>query len=890
MKIIFLAMFLAVNAFGAWMDGCGKDYSGGGTIINSPIDPDAAKAAAIFKRTCVSCHNPNNLSGGVDIMDVDHMWDVSKVLQGGSDSKLFKSLNRPTGWMPLGGPILSVDDKNDILKWIGDGSKKPLPLVDPDPPVGLPTIYYDDLVFCIAQDIALVNKVDRPFTRWLTLENLSNNKKEVEFRRLQEAVIKGLNSISNQSPLKFEGLTKGYKHNGRRAKPGIVDQYGIVLRYDVRDIGIDDPAFYDDQVLVQSQYPYALDRDGFELGEEVEFAEEFIAAETESDLAFIRADHFIHDTFGGVFDLKAGLIYYNFLDNVNLSADKKDDLLALLGVDQARQFGDEEAKRSGLRLSNVANFNRVIDTFLVDVGFPFQFTGQLWTSYDFDNDNLATSNIFANPFGPAGEDLFKGELVTVKEFVHQAEEWIYTNGANGTSLYSIYNGAGIRQNVVPLNVAQDPLNVGVNADYGVVSPNNNAGEIGIQNCFACHSQGMIPYNDVLTDFLLYTPAGFTSEEVLFAQDNFFEQAALTKSLFDYVKIFQTAQTVMGVSNQVAQNTEQLFNSSRYYQGLVDVCELSAELFLDCDEGKKRLLRDPGLAIALGYGVDGSGYSTRNTIEAEFGRIAESFFVGKQIIFVGGQAPKCVLKANKKVVFQGDVVKFLIEVIGKAGLVKINGKKVKNNINLRLNKLGLNRILGFVENQFGSNTCVAKVLVKKKPLVIAPQCKIKSDKNIYSLNDYARVQATYSNKPTKITIQGLSTPSGKANVLLSNSGRFRLWGFVENSAGHDTCDKWVHVKKKFVPPPCTLQISNHTNYGAKFDLRDRNTGERLFKKLKTLRANRRFKVKLDNEFDLLSQLFAPVGGYYYNKIWSLESCKSYKIVIRNGRQVVIKDKN
>lgn len=871
-------LLLAGNAFGAWVDSCGKNYSAGGISVGNGLDPHAAKAAVIFKRTCVSCHNPNNLSGNVDMLDVDQMWEKSLVLQGGTNSKLYKSLNRPTGWMPLGGEILSVGEKNDILLWQEkNGGKKPPPLVDDSPPVGLPYVAYDDLVKCIFIDIFKVNEVDREFTRYLELSNLSNNKKEIEFRRQQEAVIKALNSISNQPPLKFEGIAVT---DGRRAKAGIVDEYGIILRFDVRDIGINDAKFYDEQVLVVGKYPYALDRDDFELGEEVEAFEDAIAAETNSDLAFIRGDFFVHDAFQPP-------IYHNFLDNVGLSAETKDDLLKLLGVDQTEQFDDEEAKRSGIRFSQVATFSRVVDHFQVDAGFPFQFQGQLVTSYDF-NDNGAVipeTNIFGFPFGPAG--LFDGLLVTAKEFIHQAEEWIYTNGANGTSIYAIFNGDGVRQEVVPLDIASDPLNVTISPDFGIISPNNNKGEIvnGL-SCAGCHSSGMILYKDILKDHIQFTPAGFTSEEVLFAKDNFFEQSELRKTLFDYVTIFQKAQNVVGVSNQVAQNTEQIYRSAQYYQGLVDICELSAELLLDCEEGKKRMARDPALAIELGYGPNIDGFATRNTVEAEFGRIAESFFVGKQILF-DGEAPKCVLKANKKVVFQGDIVRFVIQVIGEADIVKINGKKVKNFIDLRLNKLGLNRIVGDVANEFGAFQCFAEVKVKKK-FVKPPTCSITSDKNDYWLNDYANAQIKYTGNPTTVLINGASSPSGKVRILLSKLGRFRLFGFVKNGGGKATCERYVNVKKKVVIPPCYVQISNHTHYKARFDLRDKKTGERLFKHLKTLDGKKRFRRKLDNHFDFLGQLYSPNGGYYYNKIWPLKRCKAFKIVMRHGRQILVKD--
>lgn len=795
--ISFVMWGISAYAYSDFLESCGKYHeypiklpggNGGGGELNLEIDPDAKAVLDIFAPKCATCHNPAAPQGPfVDITDVDEM-----MLKGIIDpvdplnSNLYKSLVRPASWMPLGGTKLSVEERGLIVLWMGKNNPNPPPpLKDVDPPLGLPVISYLEEVSCIFRDLLVnVNEADRVFTRYLTLSNYSNLNKQDEFVQLQEAVNKLLNSVSDQA---------------RITQAGPADKYGIVYRFDLRDFGLNANDF-DNTIVANGQYPYALKRFDQDEGQFFEDAiNDFTATEA---IAFIRADWFI-------FNVSQPPIYYDLLD----IPVKKNDLLADLGVvDIEDQFVAQDARRSGVRYSGVTNFPRVIDKLQTDFN---GYRGNLWESFDFDSDQNE-QNIFGFPFGPVGQ--FANILETNKEFQNVAEEWIW-DLQNGLSAYALFNGAGIRVDEAPLAVAQDPANVG-QAFLGVQGPGTI---VAGTSCMGCHHKGMNPYDDILLEHTQYS-VGFNNEEADFAEDTFFAEGGfeLKQTLQAYVDQFVRASVVAGVSSVslTSQSYEPIFNQARYYNDTVDICELGAEFYLDCETAKKRLIRDQQLSIELGYGVTGNGASSRKNIEARFNDIAVALNVGEQILF--GVAPKCVLKANKKKVFKGDVVEFDIDVIGVAELIKINGVKVLDKLKIRLNKVGVNKITGLVANKFGANVCNAFVEVKKKG--IKPTCGINAKQNWCRQDELFRYNMTYSGNPTTKTINGSAYgQSGSAyqsKCRVNWRGDFIVTGFVRNDFGQSTCIRKFEIRKKPVghAPTCSLKGPSWKYESEPFDVK------------------------------------------------------------------------
>jgi hypothetical protein len=688
MAAIFAVSALAVeepkNTYSVFVESCGEDHPD--PIRLGALDPDAKKVADIFEAKCQSCHNPAKASGPfVDILDVQELMDKGIIDPSNpSESRIYKSLNRPAAWMPLGGQPLSIDDKNSILFWMAKSAPgAPPSLKESQQPAGeLPVISYEDEIACIFRDlIKAVEPNDREYIRYLTLSNISNLGKKKEFEQLTEAVQKLLNSVS---------------YAARLTKAGKVDKYGVIYRIDLREFNLSPDDF--DNVVKVGQYPYALKR--FDQ-DEVGFYETAIADLTENQktISFIRADWF-------VFTASQPPVYYNLLRIPNT----KVQLLKQLGVDQTRQFEDEDAKRVGVRQSGVANFPRVIDRYDLEIGIgPFQYDGSLWTTYDFDNDK-DKSNILAFPFGPVG--LFDRVLKTDKEFVHQAEEWIYSL-PNGLSAYAVFDGKGKLLDAADTKVAIDPDNVG--PSFLGKTPTEIVSGV---SCMGCHASGMNLFEDVLRDHVMNT-VGFNSEEADFAEENFYPNPDLRTSLAAYVSDFTGAQKTIGLPQKVtAKGAEPVYNQARYYNDLVDICELGAEFYIDCADAKRRLARDPALAIQLGYGESITGTASRKNIEDRFDDLSKSFNIGKQIVFGGGGAtgydPSCEISVEKGSYYVGDDI--LVRIVAKnAKVVKVDGKIVTGSqlVRVRAVKAGFQRILGEVFNDYGSGRCEVDANVEHK---------------------------------------------------------------------------------------------------------------------------------------------------------------------------------
>lgn len=588
MKLITVLMLLCLYAFG----------------------DNTADVKAIFDSSCVKCH------GGAsaikfNILDVRELADKG-IVQGGGDAKLYKSLNRPTQWMPLGSEPLPIEQKEKILAWLNAGYPAfdvPQPALDP--------ISYGDEVQCMAEDLGTLPKANRRYTRYLLFGRYYNEGGLDNLERALEASTKLLNStsfsphISQLLPIACNGVKNA------------------ILRLDLESFNFNEADW--DNFVVRGKYPYFIlffDKEDFGFYEDKVFFEtDCVKGGYCQTIPFVRGDWFVSY-------VSQPPLYYDALFK-RKKIDSVKDLEFLLGVDTQRQlFVDYEARRAISRRSGVTNYNRAVDHYELDfwVG-GVKYPSHYWKTFDTLGDKAQDKrNLFAFPFGPqfSWYNLFPS-YIRDRSFLFDAEEilWAMPNGTLGSFLA---DGQGKRIDEALTEVAYHKANTNhyIGSKPGAI--------LAGVSCFACHS-GMNVFKD---EGLSYIKAStdFTNAQVDFAKLIFYkDQAEITAHISDHNKLYATAAKVMQAKDVVYVDVkEPIFSTAKQYFDDISVCELGSELGFDCGEMKTRLLHAPELALLLGLGETLNGKVSRPNIEYLFADIAKDLNLGKQVIFTGHVDP------------------------------------------------------------------------------------------------------------------------------------------------------------------------------------------------------------------------------------------------------------
>lgn len=577
--------------------------------VVKPLPPadlkETTKAVkAIFEANCVGCH------GGpqpklFDILNVKELGEKN-ILQGKADSRLYKALNRPSGWMPLGEDPLSIEDKQTILIWLENG----WPAFEPDKPVpSKEPIQYKDEVGCIAKDVTSVPLNDAYQYRYLTLSSYWNLGQKEELDRAVEAVTKLLNSVS-------------FSPHIEKVTP--VDCKGIpnvILRLRLDDFNLEAQDW--DNFLVEGKYPYYID---YQDDLEFFYLEQEIAKRTYAKtLAYIRGDWFVS------YISKPPLYYRALFKKYDIKTTH--ELEKFLNVNTFEQlFKTYEARRALFRRSGVTNYNRIVDRYNLDFWIGgTKSPSAYWKSYDTLGDKAQEyKNLFAFPFGPLytwyESQGFFGYLKD-KVFQFDANEMIWTN-PNGTLGFFLANGKEQRIDEALTEVAHHQANYHpyMGSRPGVV--------IAGVSCFACHS-GMQTFSDEGLKHIK-TSVDFSNNEVdyaklIFWKDTTETQAALKKTN----ELFAVSQKAMGAKQVVyVDSKEPIFATAKQYFYDVDICQLAAEFGFTCDDMKEKLAHSPELARLLGLSETLGGRASRLNVEHLQAEIVKELNLGKQVLFSG----------------------------------------------------------------------------------------------------------------------------------------------------------------------------------------------------------------------------------------------------------------
>lgn len=589
---------------------------------------DAVKK--IFQTNCTSCHGGTTplLFNILDVKDLE----AKGILQGAGNSKLYKALNRTERWMPLGKDPLSITEKTVVLDWLTEG----YPPFETDPPPVGKILGYNEETRCIRKDLFSANQVLARNYRYAVLADYYGSN-PASLERVAEAVTKLFNSVSLAEVSKeSKGVFIECEGNPK-----------AILRLDLRALNQSADAW--DNIVLDGQYPYFVDRRGIEGFEEAVANEKDIADITRAKtVAFVRADWLVETG-------SRDPVYSNLLFK-DVKVKNIDDFeRKFLRVDTFKQlFVTEEAKVAIFRRSGVTLYNRELHEYPLDFTTTTGFTvrGTYWKTFDVINDK-DQRNFFAFPFGPLTQaypwySFNQVNFLLNRAFINDATEVIVNLGASGGGqFYSLFDGKGNRIQEADTQVAFQAAN----AVHPIVGAGRNGftgkggAVINGTGCFACHS-GMNTFVEEGRKHVNLS-TDFSNEQInVFNRISYVDQVEVD----DHVKAVNAAYAVSQKSlgaKQVAyvDNQEPIFATTKTYLDDVDVCGFGMELNFTCDQIKNALSHAPDLARKLGLSETLKGKASRLNIEALQAQIARDLNLGVAVVFKKHDEPVEVCKVG-----------------------------------------------------------------------------------------------------------------------------------------------------------------------------------------------------------------------------------------------------
>lgn len=421
----------------------------------TPAQPNEAALALaarkFLKKHCLSCHAGEGSPSG-EAFDVRDPADLLK--QKGTEDKPIlaaKSLDSRL-WVRTGVeksmPPKSVKERptaeelDTLKKWIEAGAPA-FPT-----PKQRPFVTHQALVKTVFDHLLATDSADRPYLRYFTFANLTNNAavEDDDLRLAKAALSKAVNSLSRGPQIK---------------RPTPVDKDETVFVVDLRHYEWHTHRLWD---AVLKEYPYGLDFKGSD-DPALLTLQKNLDGLTKGELMYIRADWFVATA-------TRPPLYYTLLQLPRTAH----ELRASLRVDVAANFRADTLKRAGFQTSGVSGQNRLVERHDSPVGAYY------WESYDF-KPRKAKASIVRFPLGPE----FTGNEFARQAFAHDGGEMIF-GLPNGLQGYYLADGKGTRIDAGPIEVVSDVL--------------KTAGTPAIVNgtsCMHCHKHGTIGFADTIRD-------------------------------------------------------------------------------------------------------------------------------------------------------------------------------------------------------------------------------------------------------------------------------------------------------------------------------------------------------------------------------------------------------
>ncbi|MGH1344215.1 MAG: c-type cytochrome domain-containing protein [Nannocystales bacterium] len=384
--------------------GSGQDPSGGSDDgAPQPPGEDCAEveeaAFAILEAHCEGCHNEVANAGGFGfVTDLERLLVSGRLVPGdASSSPLYTRVE--AGLMPP--PSVPEQPGPEEVAVLEEWVNSCVTPVQAECPAA-DWQQTEDIIASTLADVAAVDPVDRPFTRYLTLTHLYNaGYCDDEIDTFRFALSKAINSLS-QNPVITPPLP--------------IDEHQTVYRIDIRDYDWDAAVGPDRWDLLVDANPYAIQL----LEDDALVLQDF----TETDVPIMHADWFIHDA-------TEPPLYYAMLG----FPDTLQEIEADLGIDINENIATLEVARAGFLDSGVSQSNRIYERHQL----PNAATAGFWISYDFATSS-GQQNIFTNPL----------------DFEPNGGEFIF-NLPNGLQAYGITDEAGVLLDEAPVTIVTDPL-------------------------------------------------------------------------------------------------------------------------------------------------------------------------------------------------------------------------------------------------------------------------------------------------------------------------------------------------------------------------------------------------------------------------------------------------
>jgi hypothetical protein len=446
----------------------------GGDVPTACIDLEP-RVLGVLDANCAKCHGAGSpAQGGMDyILDFDQLIANDKIVpQKPEESRVYVRISAAENPMP---PLTemrrpSATDIEVVHDWIANCAGVQS-CADQE------FITRDTMLQQISADLGAIPLQNQKFARYFSFVHLYNaGYCDAEIEIFRQSLSKLVNSLSQETLIKA---------------PVAIDAERLIYRIDLTDYDWDgdmgetfrlsEPSFY------YPNDPFQTNADGNKESKRA-FADkwEMIADQnpynveyvgqtalniknlTETHFPIMQGDAFIDAA-------SRSPLYYDILLIPRRSAQLTPDLPAckddeclesqlklkiLADIEDEKINDDGKVARAGFHISDVSDFNRVIERHR----FTDANNRVFWLSYDF-NSQSGKANIGVHPL----------------DFVFAGGEIIFSL-PNGLQAYMLTNAAGARLNEGPIDIVQDESQKDFLVRNGV-------------SCMGCHSAGMIARED-----------------------------------------------------------------------------------------------------------------------------------------------------------------------------------------------------------------------------------------------------------------------------------------------------------------------------------------------------------------------------------------------------------
>lgn len=408
------------------------------------------QALEVLKKHCFDCHADGSNEGAFGFAD-----DLAKIVAKQTvvpgnvpQSRLFIRMHAgempPQGEEPTGERPTQAE--LDIIgQWIAAGA--------PEPGAKINTVAAREVIGLgeelhhARSYLRTIDRAERQYIRFFSMRVLHNTPTrtpaEIDYSRA--ALGKVLNSLS-------------WRH--RVVVPAKVDPAGTLYAIDMRDL----TWTVDTWTTLLSHYPYGLKFDVLPDNEVINELAREIYELTGTDIPTIRADWFIARA-------TRPPLYHHLLRIPEHDA----QLESKLGVHALRNIRNAEVDRAGMIVSGISEQHRLVERHEGTNGY-------YWKSYDF-KPTSKRGDLTRFPLGPE----YDRHPYPHMAFEHDGGEIIFRL-PNGLQGYMLTDGVGKRIDAGPTDVVADKTRVSGNVEI-----------VNGLSCMACHTQGMLPLEDIVRD-------------------------------------------------------------------------------------------------------------------------------------------------------------------------------------------------------------------------------------------------------------------------------------------------------------------------------------------------------------------------------------------------------